>query len=250
MLASFGFTNYDFNIMYMYTDAHCHIKPTAKVPDNIVGRICNATNLAEWEQFLGTSFDGVNFSCVGIHPWYVENLNQGWQAEMQNILELNPTIMVGEIGLDKFKPDLEKQIEVFKTQLEIASVLARPVHLHCVGAWDKVLGLLKNHNLPPVIIAHAFSGANDQIQILADKYNMYFSYSNAHTDGKFSERVAATPSDRLLIETDTFDAESELEILRSASDTIASIRGCTTDEIVEQTYQNFQKVISYVRPID
>lgn len=236
--------------MHNYTDAHCHIKPNTMSPENIVGRICNATNLAEWEQFFGVPFDGINFACIGIHPWHIENLGPGWRDEMRNILKSNPTIMVGEIGLDKFKPDPEKQIEIFMAQMEIASDFIRPVHLHCVGAWDKVLGILKNNKLPPVIVAHAFSGDAGQIQMLADKYNMYFSYNNTHTDGKFAERVAATPESRILIETDTFDAESEIEILQNTSDIIASVRGCNSDEIVEQAYQNFQRIISYVRPID
>lgn len=236
--------------MYTYTDAHCHIRPNTKAPKDIAGRICNTVKFTEWNQFLDTQFDEINFPCIGIHPWHIEKLDPTWQGEMRNILQTNPILMVGEVGLDKFKPNMDVQIETFTAQLAIASDFKRPIHLHCVGAWDKVLNILKNNKVPPLIVAHGFSGDPTKIQTMADKYNMYFSYNSAHTDGKFPERVAVTPTTRILIETDTFDSESEIEILQETSDIIASIRGCTPDEVVEQTYQNFQRVISYVRPID
>ena len=82
---------------------------------------------------------------VGLHPWFVpqvrssrsSELNWVPLAELEKILEDNPKMHVGEIGLDKsFKPpekfsktyQYEHQIEAFKAQLSVfhsASILAR-----------------------------------------------------------------------------------------------------------------------------
>ena len=233
-----------------YTDAHCHIITDAPCPDILMGRICNATNQSEWDK-ISTISDDKQFACIGVHPWNAENVTPDWQSDLYNRLAQNPLLMVGEIGIDKYHDNITAQEEIFIAQLKIASELNRPVHLHCVGAWDKILHIFKvlHKSMPPTIVAHSFNGDPGIIGQLANQYNVYFSYS-VPKDAKATARITETPVSRLLVESDAYDTNSEIETIELATNTIAHILGQEVDAVTEQIYQNFQKVISYVRPID
>ncbi len=236
----------------LYTDAHCHIVPPVPKGGEIAGCICNAVRESEWANFAENA-DEENFVCIGVHPWYLKDITDGWQSRMEQILYDNPNVMVGEIGLDKHHDDMPRQIKVFTEQLEIAARCRRPVHLHCVGAWDKVLHILKDHanNLPPVILAHGFNGSPDLIEKLANEYNMLFSYRATYqNDDKLYARVLTTPVDRLLVESDADTTLAQGEILKTTVQQISGVLCCAPDELCAQIYMNFQRMISYVRTID
>lgn len=184
--------------MKKYIDAHCHLFDE-KLPDNI-GAIVNATRPADWGDVIAVADENINvFAAIGVHPWFVGDLVAGWDAQMRELLEQNPGVMIGEIGLDKHKPDMDAQIDVFSHQLEMAVELGRGVHVHCVGAWDKMFAVLKQYKSqqPPFILFHRFSGnAADVARLVAD-YNAYFSFSGA------GRVIANVPRDRILAETDS-----------------------------------------------
>ena len=124
--------------MKKFIDAHCHLFD-CDLPDNI-GAIVNATNPAEWRAVIECAHKNPSvFGAIGVHPWCVADLADGWDAQLRNLLTENPDIMIGEIGLDKHKPDMDAQMDVFVRQLEIAADLGRGVHVHCVGAWTGCL---------------------------------------------------------------------------------------------------------------
>lgn len=236
----------------IYTDAHCHITPNTQNPD-IACRIYNAARPADWENaiMISETDDDKNFAAVGIHPWYITDVEPEFESKMVNILSEHPNMMVGEIGLDKFHPDMPRQIEILNKQLDIATTFRRPVHMHCVGAWDKILHIFRERGtkMPPAIVAHCFTGDTAQIQMMADKYNMYFSYPIPHENGTDMARITATPENRILTETDTNNPIEEIEKLDAVIGPIAAAHQCNIEEMSEKIYQNIQRVISYVRPI-
>ena len=181
-----------------YIDAHCHLFDE-KLPDNI-GAIVNATRPADWGDVIAVADKNINvFAAIGVHPWFVGDLVAGWDEQLQDLLIQNPDIMVGEIGLDKHKPDMDLQLDVFARQLEIAADLGRGVHVHCVGAWDKMFAVLKKYKSQQLsfILFHRFSGnAGDVARLVAD-YNAYFSFSGTR------RIIADVPRDRILVETDS-----------------------------------------------
>lgn len=229
--------------MNRYTDAHCHII-TKNDYKNIVGRISNATCEHDWQNLLQLVNQKDIFICLGIHPWFINTAKSGWDTRLAKILQENPKIMVGETGIDKHKPDIKTQEQVFIRHLEIAHEYKRPLHLHCVGAWDKILHIFKTHekNMPPVIVAHNFNGSQTQITKLADKYNVYFSYSArqlSKPSAKTIANICSTPNTRLLVESDTSDDSMEFQQLDTALRTIIENKGVST----EQINKNFKKVI-------
>ena len=233
-----------------YTDAHCHIISQSECPEILAGRICNSTTVADWDK-ISDIHDDKNFNCIGIHPWNIESVPPDWATKMRKKLAQNQTLMIGEIGLDKYHPNLPEQEQIFITQLQIASEFNRPIHLHCVGAWDKILHIFKElrTTMPPIVVAHGFNGDVGIISQIADKYNTYFSY-HTPTDAKAIGRIIATPTTRLLAESDAHDNDTEVQIISDTVNILAGILGQEYDCINEQIFHNFQKVISYVRPID
>lgn len=222
-----------------YTDAHCHI--FSAPADNITGQVCNATTAADWEKLVQIADDRTHV-CIGIHPWYIDSAPPDWADCMREILLSNPQIMVGEIGIDKYHPDIDRQIEFFAQQIEIAIKMNRPAHLHCVGAWDKVLHILKGHRPRIPIIAHAFGG-NAAIMTTLAEYNTYFSYEARGDHVADTAKIA--PVDKILVESDSDTPTAQAEILATATREIAKLRGCDVRELNEQINKNFTGVINY-----
>lgn len=185
-------------VMKKIIDVHCHLFD-CNLPDNI-GAIVNATNPAEWGAVIECANKSASvFGAIGVHPWCVADLTDGWDVCLRNLLVANSDIMVGEIGLDKHKPDMDLQIDVFSRQLEIAAELGRGVHVHCVSAWDKMFAVLKKckSKQPPFMLFHRFSGnAGDVARLCAD-YNAFFSFRDVR------DVVNDVPRTRVLIETDS-----------------------------------------------
>ena len=184
--------------MKKFFDAHCHLFD-CNLPDNI-GAIVNATNPADWGAVIKCVNKSASvFGAIGVHPWNVADLADGWDAQLRDLLVANPDIMVGEIGLDKHKPDMELQLDVFARQLEIAAELGRGVHVHCVGAWDKMFALFKAHKskMPPFMLFHRFSGNGVDVARLIADYNVYFSFRDVR------DVINEVPRARFLIETDS-----------------------------------------------
>ncbi|MBP5485685.1 MAG: TatD family hydrolase [Alphaproteobacteria bacterium] len=223
-----------------YTDAHCHIF-SAPIDDAIIGQICNATNTADWEELTPIADDRTHI-CIGIHPWHIDSVPDDWVNRMHKILLSNPQIMIGEIGIDKYHPNMERQVEVFARQIEIAIEFDRPIHLHCVGAWDKVLHIFKSRRPHTPIVAHAFSG-NAEIMTGLAEYDTYFSYKIQ--DNRINNTTTIAPFDKILVESDCNNASHQLEILATTTHEIAKLRGCDTRELNEQINKNFNGVINY-----
>lgn len=208
--------------MKKYIDAHCHLFDE-KLPDNI-GAIVNATRPSEWGKVIKQANQNINvWGAIGVHPWFVSDLTDGWDAPLRDLLVVNSDIMIGEIGLDKHKPDMETQIDVFVRQMDLAVELERGVHVHCVGAWDKMFAVLKKYRYkqPPFMLFHRFSGnAGDVARLCAD-YNAYFSFSGA------GRVIADVPRDRILVET---DSNNPLNIMTVAEQIAAIYPGCDFHE--------------------
>ena len=58
----------------------------------------------------------------GYHPWFIHLCTPDWQKVLESFLDQNPSA-VGEIGIDRWKPDIsyEGQEEVFLAQLAMAT---------------------------------------------------------------------------------------------------------------------------------
>lgn len=239
--------------MQKYFDAHCHLQNASRVADvmaraadaGVCGAICNGTTPADWADVLciARNVPGV-YSAIGVHPWYVQNTVSDWATRMREILTDCPDIMVGEIGLDKYRPAPELQENIFIDCLDMAAEFSRPAFIHCVGAWNRVLQILKSrrNRLPRAMVAHAFAGSVDIMRTLADGYDFYFSYSPMIMDGRrgrLIDTVRQTPMSRILIESDDTDPAKVISVARR----VAEIKSVDLDEVADTIYKNTTEIL-------
>lgn len=181
-----------------YIDAHCHLlKESDYERAKWVGVdqiFVNAAHQTDWAQVQ--SLKNV-LPAIGIHPWYVHEATADWAQCMEKMLIDHPTLQVGEIGLDKSKPDFARQKQVFLTQLKLAQKYNRVASIHSVRAWGEMMPLLRPFKQNTRLLFHAFSGDQIVVGFLADSA----SYFSLHT----AKKLPLIPPEKLLIESDAPD---------------------------------------------
>ena len=233
-----------YDLRMKYIDAHCHILSDAQkhkaMSCGVGALIINATQPAQWKTVAELARkESCVYGAIGVHPWYVADLPDGWDFELINALVANPGLMVGEIGLDKNRPDFETQESVFCRQLQIAHDLSRVAHIHCVGAWGRMMDILRGVELPPAMVLHAFSGSPELVRELVGM-GVYFSFGNAIADEKHVKMrasVTAVPENRILVESDAHDCAMPDTIPDTVAE-IAHLRGKGVAETANIIYEN------------
>ncbi len=172
--------------------------------------VANGACESDWSQVLQLARENkIVLPSFGYHPWYLHERTPDWRKNLEKFLDAVPSA-VGEIGLDRWKPDLSYagQEEVFLAQLQIAAERNLPVSIHCLQAWGRLLELLENNPRPARgFLLHSFGGPAEMVPALA-KLGAYFSFPGFFLhERKLKQReiFKSVPADRLLIETDAPD---------------------------------------------
>jgi TatD DNase family protein len=210
-------------------------------PEIKVGAVYNAAHQSDWKNIISVINLKKNvFGAIGVHPWYITEVSDNWLSELQEMLRQNPEVLVGEIGLDKYKPCMENQTKAFCDQMMLAYQLNRGVCVHCVGVWDKFLSILKvfQNTLPPFILSHCYNGVPNDIKRLGERYNMYFSYGPRNLQDV--TRLCATPLDRIVAETDGSMPDDIIVIVNR----IASILDIAPNKMADIIYQNTIRMLN------
>lgn len=203
----------------MLTDHHCHLQDEKIRPhlDNVLKKaeakgitkfVSCGTSEEDWRQVLDLSKKYPQIlPAVGIHPWKVKKISEGWKKKLSRLLENNPHCLVGEIGLDLHfvKESIATQQGVFKAQLEIARQYQRPVAVHNLKSWHLSIPVLKEFD-DLTILLHSFSASLEITEQLLELPNSFFSFSGAildHPKKNLPQIVNTIPDNRLLLETDS-----------------------------------------------
>jgi TatD DNase family protein len=178
-----------------------------------------------------------NYS-IGIHPWVVNHLTNDSDTELlKNQLRKKNILAIGEIGLDKLKPEFKLQQYVFISQIKLANTTNKPIIIHCVKAFGEVSEILKNENVKNSIIFHRFSG-NKTIaeQFVKKGYYLSFGHELFHTKSKVQSVFKTVPNENFFLETD--DSQYSIkDIYQKASE----LRNCTVETISDSVRSNFNK---------
>jgi TatD DNase family protein len=175
--------------------------------------ICNGTSPLDWESvaLIAEKSKSHVVPYFGVHPWYVENLSDGWLETLKFYLEKYKTGM-GEIGLDRaYSSDTVYMLqkEIFSAQMDLAFSLDLPVSIHCFRSWGFLLEVLNkkiSHGFAktiPVMI-HSFSGSMETMEELVSK-GIYISFSpflTSRNAEKLKNIFLKTPIEKILIESD------------------------------------------------
>ncbi len=200
-----------------YIDSHLHLQENriAGLAGKIIAEarragierlFCNGTHEGDWSEVLELAkTEQAVYPFLGIHPWHVDPLAPGWLPRLEALLA-ESRAGIGEIGLDGTKPNLNLQTVIFQEQLKLAVTLRRPVVIHCVKAWGRLLETLGDIGPSSFrFMVHGYSGSREIMKELV-KIGGFISYSTmlAHPDRDRLRRVfIETPLDHVLLETDS-----------------------------------------------
>ncbi|MHB8078297.1 MAG: TatD family hydrolase [Candidatus Krumholzibacteriia bacterium] len=244
-------------------DTHCHLydDPLGRDPEAVLARaraagvtrvIVPAWNMASWAATAALAVHAGVYPALGLHPWAAdEPLDTGrLRAELQAC----GAVAVGEIGLDALVDgaDLPAQTRVLAAQLRLAGELRLPVLLHCRGAFEELIRVLRDHGFGagpdgPRGVVHAFARGPE----LAARFvglGLHLAFGGAVTrPGSRARRSAVTaPAERLVLETDApaiglhevEPAQVEPRHVREVAAALAELRGEPPERIAEVTTAN------------
>ena len=184
------------------------------------------------------AFTGRNFYSVGLHPWYIGSRaeNNEKLSLIEEALELDHVILVGECGLDRISDtSFNEQQHVFEAQAFMAEEHEMPLIIHCVKAYNEVIALHnKLHPLQPWIL-HGYSGNIEITRQLAER-NIFFSFGEIlfMNEAKAIESFQILPVQRIFFETDEYSGGIE-EIYKKG----AELKNMPVDHLKQNIWNNF-----------
>jgi TatD DNase family protein len=147
------------------------------------------------------------YHAVGVSPSEVQNPGRNWMETIEKSVRLPRVVAIGEIGLDYYRKfgDKNSQIELFISQLDLATKLNMPVIIHNREAGHDVLEILKDRLPPKGGVLHCYS-ENAEYAEKALALNLYFSFAGNLTyrnARNLHETLAVLPMDRILLESES-----------------------------------------------
>ncbi|MET9397591.1 TatD family hydrolase [Kitasatospora sp. NPDC002965] len=128
-------------------------------------------------------------------------------AEIDALAALPQVVAVGETGLDYFRtgPEgVEIQKESFRRHIEMAKRHGKALVIHDRDAHEDVIAVLLAEGAPERTVFHCYSGDAGMAKVCAE-HGWYLSFAGPVTfkaNQPLRDALAATPLDRILVETD------------------------------------------------
>ena len=130
--------------------------------------------------------------CAGLLPdkWTEER-----QKELFSLLEQNPELQLGEVGLDRRFENIlpmERQIAILREEMAFAINGSRCISIHCVHATKPMIDILRELNYRPYsILWHGFTGSPETARELS-KLNVILSIG-PRFQGNIEEILQSNP---------------------------------------------------------
>ena len=247
-------------------DTHCHLDVEAFDHDRdqvlaqsrnvgVRGFVVPAIDAAGWPRLRALCAVHVDLHpAYGLHPVFTARHADNDLLALERVLADGDAVAVGEIGLDFYLPDLdrERQRAQFEAQLAIAASAGLPVVLHVRKAHDDVLAALHRTRVPGGI-AHAFNGSLQQAGRYLDLgfrlgFGGMLTYERSH---RLHALATQLPVETLVLETDAPDLtvashrgeRNSPEYLPEVLGALARLRDQSAAEVASQTTANAREVL-------
>jgi TatD DNase family protein len=201
------------------------------------------------------------FAAVGVHPTALEDLRLDEWDLLATAARHPKVVAIGETGLDYHRLPADgvdeyksAQHDYFLRQLELARKLDKPVVVHCRDAYPETLSVLRAFGRfreePGVMHCFASDVATAR-EVFALGYVIstggVLTFKNAPA---LREVVAATPHDKLLLETDCpylapvphRGKRNEPGYTRLVAEKLAEVWGIPLEEVSRKTEANVKRV--------
>jgi TatD DNase family protein len=253
--------------MMRLIDTHCHLDVDDFEQDRaavlshchglgIDGIVIPAILREGWDNLLDLcrQYEGP-YPALGLHPVFLDRHHEADVAALEDYVSRKHPVAIGEIGLDFFirELDRDRQQLLFERQLAVARAAALPVILHVRKAHDEVLKTLRGARVAGGI-AHAFNGSLQQArQYMELGFKLGFggtlTYEKAN---KIRSLAADLPIEAIVLETDAPDMvvsshrgeRNSPEYLPECLQALATIRQEDPEAIALATSANARAVLN------
>lgn len=248
-----------------WVDSHCHLFGSVEPVDALLERADVAG--VDWLMCPGidleTSLEARRISlshpdrviwAAGLHPH-----DASLWTEQGSRLEtlITEADAIGECGLDYYR-DLSPrpvQRQVFRTQLELAKALAKPIIVHCRDAFADVYEDLEQAALGEMAILHSWTGGPKWTKHF-ESLGVTFSFAGMvtyPTADTVRRAVAVAPPERSMVETDTpylppqahRDSANEPAFVPFTGAAVAEVWGMSLSEAAAVTSTTARRVFRF-----
>ncbi|MEA1049737.1 TatD family hydrolase [Lamprobacter modestohalophilus] len=255
----------------MLVDSHCHLDRVDLSPyggdfgamlgrageEDVGHMLCVCIDLEHYAAMrrLVSPFPNVSVS-VGVHP----SEQGGDEPSLDDLVRLGSdpdVVAIGETGLDYHynRGDLEWQRERFRTHIEAAKTLAKPLIIHTRDARDDTIAVMRDAGADAAGgVMHCFTETWEMAQQALD-LGFYISFSGILTfknAESLREVARSVPLERLLIETDSpylapvphRGKKNEPRFVTHVAAQVAELRGLSVEAVAELTTENFFRLFT------
>jgi len=253
----------------LFVDSHCHLDCIEladfdgsfdtliqKTTDaGIEHMLCVCIDLEKYTNMLALVADYPQISVsVGVHP--MADQQTPLMADHLKSLATNPKVVaLGETGLDYYyhKGDNQTQQDRFRSHIQIANDLNKPVIVHTRDAGQDTLDILRSENAEKCSgVIHCFTESMDFAdQAMELGFMISFSGITTFRNADALREVARhVPDDKLLIETDSpylapvphRGKQNWPALVSQVAETIAEVRNTSIEHIAQISKDNYYRL--------
>ncbi len=250
-------------------DSHCHLDRLDLTPyDGSFQQLLEATEAAGVTHMLCVGIDLESYPAmvalveeypqisisVGVHP-NEQKRREPETGELETLARHPRNVAIGETGLDYFRSqgELVWQQQRFRAHIAAARTAGKPLIIHTRAARADTIRIMEEEGARDAGgVMHCYTEDWETAKQALDM-GFYISFSGIITFSNAEElrQVARkVPADRLLIETDApylapvphRGKPNQPAYVGYVADCLAAVRGCTREEIVTLTGNNFQNL--------
>ena len=203
---------------------------------------------------LAKQYDFI-YAAVGVHPSDTRELNEETFQWLKKQCKEPKVVAVGEIGLDYYwdEPERDIQKEWFARQIALGREEKLPLVIHSRDAAQDTIDIMKSEKAAEAGgILHCFSYTKETAKIFLDMDFSFgiggvITFKNAK---KLKEAVEYIPIDKIVIETDCpylaptpfRGKRNDSSKLRYVAEELASIKQVSVEEVIRITNENGRKL--------
>tara|TARA_B100000029_G_scaffold432273_1_gene444269 strand:+ start:695 stop:1453 length:759 start_codon:yes stop_codon:yes gene_type:complete len=247
-------------------DTHCHIyyenfnndinQVIERAKKNNISKIvCVGVDIESSMQSIRLAEEhSMIYATAGYHPHESKDTSASYLKELENILQHEKVIALGEIGLDFHynHSDKKTQIKVFKEQLELAKTLDVPTIVHCRNSDTDLIQCIKETKSRNGVV-HCFASNIDFAKELF-RIGYYISFTGLVTFSKdLINVVKEIPLDKFMLETDSpyltpiphRGKRNEPSMIKYIAESIAEIKNVELKTIAESTTKTAKEFFDF-----
>ena len=240
----------------MFIDTHMHLGDTLSVEEllskchevHVDRLILCGTNKEEINKYLelASKYNEI-YLAIGFHPENAESITDDDLSWLEEQARNSKVVAIGEIGLDFHYDgyDKNKQINLFKKQIEISKRLNKPVVIHTRDAMQLTFDILKESKVKGVM--HCYSGSIEMaMEYIKIGFSLGIGGVLTFKNSNLPKVIDVVPLESIVLETDSpylaptphRGEENFSFYIPIIAEYIAEIKNISIEKVAEITYKN------------